>query len=449
MAANTFGVGDRMIAQGRATLPMMYPGLFGQDASAVAPGGAYDPATQQARAATDLAEERAKTAASGERIGPVASTVANMVGYAPLGELGIAGRLGGGVLGTAAEGMTAGGLAAAGHDENVPLGMAVGGGSGLGLGAATKYVVNPIATAGANWLGKATGALPTPAAITSALKADRDVKYDALKDVFYHPLDVQLNALDPIANDIAVSDPAGELTANAPRSMAALSSLQKLTTENPTQTAHSILTTLDRLRDSQGPTAGAENDVAPIIEGRLNNFLASANPVNPDLAPGAAAGMIKAAKDAHQVYSNADDLQQWSQGLKGFGSSPAGPAQKVAETYYNNPNDARYKALANIAQAAGGSGQTAYNLMHMIDPILGYVGASVGGGPGAIAGEIAGHMLKPNVAAALTGARQRGTQRAIAAAYPALTGEGPTAYSPDFGQAIRALVFGNEAGAGS
>ena len=187
---------------------------------------------------------------------------------------------------------------------------------------------------------------------------------------------MQLNALDPISSDIALSDPAGELTANAPRSMAALSSLQKLTSNNPTQTAHSIVTTLDRLRDIRGPTAGAENDVAPLIESRLNNFLASADPVNPDLAPGAAAGMIKAAKDAHQVYSNARDLQQWSQSLKGFGSSPAGPAQRVAETYYNNPNDPRYKALANIVQSAGGSGQTAYNLMHMIDPILGYVGAS-------------------------------------------------------------------------
>ena len=72
----------------------------------------------------------------------------------------------------------------------------------------------------------------------------------------------------------------------------------------------------------------------------------------------------------------------------------------------------------------------------------------MGGGPGAIAGEIGGHMLKPGLASALTGAQQRGTQRAIAAAYPALTGRPPTAYSPDFGQAVRSLLLGRAAASG-
>ena len=62
-SANTFDVGDKLIAQGRATLPMMYPWMFGKDVSVVNLGGAYDPATQEMRATTNLAEKRAKTEA--------------------------------------------------------------------------------------------------------------------------------------------------------------------------------------------------------------------------------------------------------------------------------------------------------------------------------------------------------------------------------------------------
>ena len=177
VAANTFGLGDRATAGVKTYGWMDYllPGLTGTAAQQSRPSADYDKA---------LADARANTAAASQRIGPVASAAANMVGYGPFGAAARGVGLGTGVLGTAAEGLTAGGLTAAGHGDNVGLGMLEGGVGGAGVGAATKYLVNPIATAGANWLGKTTGALPDPADITAALKSDRDGKYEALKDVF-------------------------------------------------------------------------------------------------------------------------------------------------------------------------------------------------------------------------------------------------------------------------
>jgi hypothetical protein len=433
-ATNTFGLGDRLAA-GMNTLTGV--------------GGG------------DLAMQRAETAAANERLGPAVSAAANMTGYGPLASLGIAGRAGAGVLGriagsgveTAAGGAIGGAAQSqsptwGGVAEDAAKGAALQGAIGVGSGAAGA-IVNPLARMALGRIPVSPLAANSPAAVTAALKDTRDQAYAGLKDVFYNPNDLAPH-LDGAVSDIQAADPAGELTAGAPRSMAALNGLMDRVTDpsNPTQTAHSVLSTIDKLSDIQrGPNSGAENDIAPLIKDRLNDFLQTANPVNPDLGPGAAAKMISNAQGAHQLYANARDLQGMSQNLSGFGTSPAGQARKISDSFYTNPNTPQYQALSNIA-LAGGGGQTAYNVMHMVDPLLGYAGASVGGGPGALAGEIVGHAMKPTIGSMLAAGQQAKVQAAIANAYPTLTG-GRTVgapQAPNPAAALRALLFGQAAG---
>jgi hypothetical protein len=432
VAANTFGLGDRTLA-GASTYGLwnyLNPGLSGTAADQSKPSAAYDAA---------FAAERAKTAAASERLGPVASTAASMVGYGPLGELGVAGRLGGGVMGTAAEGALAGGLAGAGQGDGVATGAAAGAVGGAGLGALTKYALNPLATVGANAFGKATGLLSDPAQVTADALAARTNAYDALKST---PLDIgdTRQALQSVRDTIETMDPTGGFQKNAPRSMAVLDNLQDHVANNNSVSAHDLVSLgLDKLRNiPDTAAAGGENELKPAIQTGLENFLNN----------GPAAGQLAAAKDAHATYANAKALQAWSQSLTGFGSSPASEAQSLAEKFYPDPKSPEYQSLSKIVQAASGGGQTAYNLMHLIDPLLAAGGAAVAGPGGAIAGEMAGHLAKPTIGAALGRAQQGAVQRAIGGAYPALTGAPPSLWSPDFSPAARALLFGKAASSG-
>jgi hypothetical protein len=389
------------------------------------------------------AQAQADTAAAKQRLGAW-SVLPEMAGYAVgPGELGLAGKLGGGILGAAGEGAAAGGLGAFGHDESVAGGVMSGAAIGGAGGLASKAIVNPALGA---IMGKTGG--DTPAAITSSLKDDRDTAYAKLKDVFYKPNDL-LDAMDQAKADIHASDPGGDLVAAAPRSMAAFNSLYTRaadTAVNPTQTAHGILTTIDKLNDIQR-NPGPENDIAPVIKDRLNTFLQTANPVNAGLGPGDAWQMLEAAKAAHQQFSNARDLQQWGESLKGFGASPAGPAQNVAESFYNDPNSQAYQALSRIANAGGApGGQNAYTLTHGVVHPLVESAAFAALPPGVAPLAAAGATFlgaKPALGAAL-GARSRSSvQNAINAAYPTLTGRSftpPT--NPDAGAALRALLLG-------
>ncbi len=156
--------------------------------------------------------------------------------------------------------------------------------------------------------------------------------------------------------------------------------------------------------------------------------------------PGEALSVIQAARQAHQASANADALQKMSENLTGWGTSPAGQAKSIAQQFYPNPKSDEYQTLQKIAQAAGGGGQTAYNLMHMIDPVLGFAGASAFGGPGEIGAEIAGHALKPTLGKTLGYLQKQATQKAINQAYPTLAGGFQTSYYPQDGSALLTLL---------
>lgn len=419
-ATNTFGLGDRFAA-GMSNLT----GIGGGD----------------------LAAQRDQTAAANARLGPAGRVAANITGYGPFAAQGIAGGLGGGVLGTVGEGVAAGGLGAAGHDEPIAPGVLTGGVGGLVGGVGSK-ALGGIAN-------KITGGPDVNAAagdITSSLKDTRDAAYDKMKGVFYKPDDL-LDHLDQTKADIYASDPGGDLVGAAPRSMAALNSLYTRTADtiaNPTQTAHGILTTIDKLNDIQRSPGGPENDIAPIIKDRLNNFLQTANPVNPDLGPGDASNMLAAAKAAHQQFANARDLQQAAQSLRGFGQSPTGWAQNTAEAFHPDPNSPAYKALSNIANSGGApGGQSGYTVTHgVVHPIV--EGLALAALPPAVAPAAAAAAtfmgIKPLLSKAMGAGSTASQLNSIYKAYPTLTGRQFTPPTgPDPGAALRALILGNAA----
>jgi hypothetical protein len=432
--AQSEGVGQAAKDYGRAIFDT---GTFG-----------YGNDIQAALSGNTPEQERAETAAAHQRLGGM-DYAANAVGYAPTASLGIAGRLGGGVLGTAAEGALASGVGAAGHGEDVGnvAGSALAGAAGGGvLGGLSKYIINPVAGGIANKFDG--GAAANPAAdITSAAQDAKTAAYDKLKDTMYNPADV-MSGLQNAGKELSLNDPGGDLARAAPRSMAELTKLGNQVQTSPTTTAHGILSSIQNLDGIQGPMGGGENAVAPVIQKHLQNILDNVDPVA-TTSTGATADLA-AATAANKTYKNAQGLQQAAESLKGFGQSPASWAQNTAESFYNDPSSPEYKALSKIATAAGGApaGQTAYSASHIAHPLVeGGLMAGLGAPAGAVlAPAVMYGAVKPSLGAALGRMQKSGTTAAINAAYPALTGQAiKPPGAPDVSQALRALLFGSAA----
>jgi hypothetical protein len=451
VASNTFGLGDRLLAGAKTNLPMMYPSLFGQDASSVQSGGVSDPATLDQRTQAALLAERAQTEAAQSRLGPGGSAIANAVGYGPFGELGVGRALGGKLLGTAAEGALSGGLAAEGHGDDPVMGALLGGGTGVVARGVTNFV-NPLLRRAVDPVGRATGLLSDPAAVTASTSAAEKAAYAPAHNIMFNPDDV-----DP-AYRSAIANLDKDQLSNISPGFRTLIKQQRGFNSNGTPTSASNIDGFQRALD-QTATTNADKVLAGKITDNLDDVLQNAQPTSAATvggqviphAPGDAADVLANAKLAHQQAANAADLQGMSQNLTDFQTNPGGQVKSIVQKFYPSPSNAGYapqrNALLDVYRASGGGGQTAYNLMHMIDPILGYAGATVAGGPGAIAGEIAGHALKPTIGGMLGGFNRAMIQRRLADAYPALTGSS-TSFSPDVGEALKSLLFGSEAGAG-
>ena len=427
-AANTFGLGDRALAGIKTYGPMDYlnPGFTGTAAAQSQPSPDYDAALKSARADTDAASQR---------IGPVASAVANTAGYAPMGAFGIAGKLGGKIIGSAAEGAVAGGAAAAGHDDSVAGGMVTGGGTGAGIGLAGR-IINPIARAGANAYGRITGALSSPEDITAATKAASTQAYNDAKKITFNPNDV-----NPAYTTAASSLDADQARALSP---GFAKKVADHIDENNKMTSINASNIDGFARDLQNSaTTPADGVLANRIASNLDNVMELARPTSGHkIGDGLAA--ITAARQAHGQSANAEMLQGITQ--PDFQTNPSSQVARTAKQFYQ-PGSPQWEALSKIYNAAGGGGQTSYKEMNLKYPDLGYMGASVGGGPGAMAGEIAGHALKPTVGNALGYLQRQRVQEQVNKAYPVLTG-GKTSYSPDVGGALRALMLGNQAANG-
>lgn len=426
VAANTFGLGDRMLASARTS-------GFQPDPTTGVMTSINDPVKEAAA----LASAQADTKAAAGRIGPVGSGVANAVGYGPMGALGVAGRLGGGIIGTGVEGALGGGLAAAGHGDNVTAGAAEGGGLGLGVGTLTR-IANPILRYGMNKIGSWTGLLDKPADVASQTASDAAKAYNAADKIKFDPDDVNQayrtakNSLDPSQQ----RDLSSSMNTTFDSHLADNLKMSGVSADDMDGFARSL--------QGQASTPG-DSVLAARIKSNLNDVMGSATPVS-NHAVGDGLDAITAARQAHATAANAQTLSDMRGNLDQWQANPGNEAMKNAKQWAQ-PDDEQWNAWKSIYNASGGNGQSVYNVMHMLDPVAGFVGASAAGGPGALAAEVGMHALKPTIGGALGKLTRQGIRGAISDAYPALTGY-QTSYSPDIGAALRAATLGSAAAKG-
>lgn len=442
---------------------------------------------------TSLADERNQTAAAHQRLG-AGDYIANAAGYLPLGELGIAGRLGGGLLGMMGEGAALGAAGALGHDQSVTRGAIAGGiGGGVG-GVASKVLINPIAGGIANKLGMGPDINAAAGKITSQFEQNTADAYQALKTVPYS--DVGQAAANARA-EIEAAYPGGPkgstMQQAAPRTMGVLANIDRATApssspalngqdaanyllsqrgtmspddytaawaqlaktgeiaspgQQTTLTGHDILTWLDKLRDIQGPLAGPENDLAPIVEKHLNNVLANSAPTN-GMPVGTGAQMLTAAKEANKLSQSASGLQTAARKLRDYGTSPASWAEDQSK-FYPDPNSPQYQALSKIANSGGApGGQGGYTITHgFVHPVV--EGLALATLPAGIAPAAAAALtfmgIKPMINAGMGAGTKAAQLSQLYKSYPAMTGQQFTPPTgPDAGAALRALILGHAA----
>jgi hypothetical protein len=454
----------------------------------------------------DLAAQKAATAAADARLPPEARIAATMMGYGPLAAQGIAGSFGGGLVGSMAGSgleMAAGGALHGAGQSQSPTWSGVASDALTGAETAAPYGV--AGGAGSRIVGAladrfAGGAGPrlnaTAGDITSDLEAVKTGKYTAFNNLPFAGSDVGEAAAKARAEieDAYPGGPAGSaMQQAAPRSMAVLKGIEKrleagaqdqtlsgqdaanylvgqrgtmspsdygdawtqlsktgqvtLHGQLPTVTGADLLTSLDKLRDIQGRTAGAENDIAPIIEQHLNDMLANKAPAN-GMAPGAGATMLQDARASQAPFANAQGLQKAARALRDFGTSPAGWAQQTADEWHPDPNSAQYQALAKIANAgAAPLGQTSYGLVHgLVHPAVETAAMAAFHPAVAVPVAAAATFLgaKPLINKLMGAGSKVSALDALYRSYPALTGKTfappPT---PDYAAPLRSLLFGN------
>ena len=279
---------------------------------------------QSALTGNSLADERAQTAAAKSRLGVMAPiTEGAMYAMGP-GELGAASRIGeaiapatgkwlGGVLGSAAEGATAGAAGAAGHDESIGRGALIGGALGAAGGVPGGVV------------GRG-GELPTSPTAQSyfdqaeqAYKPLTNIVYDAKNEV--HP------ALDVTDAKNAQRDWSGKRWDDASKTSDEIESLL----DKPQLTANDLQQSQIYLRDKviNSPTADPNDKTyAGYYVDRLQHVLENGLPqtgVPQNLPPG-----VNPSNYAAYVKSQGDFLtgqgrdMQRADVWKAVGGTPAG-----------------------------------------------------------------------------------------------------------------------------
>lgn len=388
-------------------------------------------------------------------LGPIMGPIAQASGYA-VGPGKILGPIAGGIAGTgvkglALEGAAAGSIAGAAKEKNNPLaGAGVGavGGGALGTAGGLLGQLASAAVRGpANAVSKSLGLLSDPAEVTASTKAASDAAFQPMKQVQFDPTHVRQAYTDGyqgLAPD-QLADLSPGFNAKVKRHFDQIQSGRSVSADS----INGYVRSLDDAARSNGDRVLA-GKITDNLEGPQGVLATS--PTLSGHAPGEAAAMDATAKSAFQRYANAKSLQEMSQNLKDFGTNPVGQARDIAQKFYSDPANSAYakqrQALIDIAQSGGSGGQTAYNMLHIIDPALDFFGGAVAGGPGAVAGGVAGHMMKPSIGQALSASQRAAQQRAIGGAYPALTGAPKTVINPNVGQMLKSLMLGPAGSAG-
>lgn len=436
-ATNTFGVGDRFAA--------MMSNLTGIGGPSVT-DKAVQASTGQPMDALSI--ERAKTAAAGERLGPVGSFIGDAVGYAPFGALGIASKVAKGMgeaapifrgfVGNVAEGTAAGGAAAAGHDQPVLPGMAT--------GAATAAVLSPLAGL-ANWglrkvgtpFARATGLLSSPediASDTAAAKA-ADYKtaagYEFTPRQFAQPYIDAKNSLTP-----------GETIGLSPQMRSAFNQHIRATQTMPSPNAD----TIDSFgRDiSNAVQTGPDRAFATRIQEGLDNMMGTAQPISGQPVGDALMQIEKARQSAQQAIM-AQQIPKVMQNLYKQHINPAGWAREQSQFYAQNPDSPAYNQLSGIVRTSGGGGTTGMGLEHAAAPIIEGAAGTIGGFPLETAAASGMQLGRPLLSGWTQMMKRGALQRQLEDLYPATTGRNAF-FNPDVGGLLKALALGNEASRG-
>lgn len=433
VASNTYGLGDRLAS---------------------------------AMSGTDLADERAKTAAASSRLGTAGTIAASMTGGGPLGE--VAGAVKGAIpfagrfAGPLAGAITGGGATAAGEvgrgDAVSPWDIGIGTVAGGVAGAPSKGAIAP-----------AVSADDLLAQAKTAYKPLTNVLYDATKEV--HP------ALDPIDAQNALRDWSGYKWGDATKTSKEINTLL----DKPQLSANDLQQSQSYLKGIASDGRSDPNDAvyAAHYAGKLQGVLDNATPqtgvpqnwANPTGAPSFASAQ-KAEGDA--LFGKAQDvgrLNDWIAKSQVAGGGAATDVGSQASSYLRTgagqtfapPGSPQYKSVNTLAGTAAKESSIPWWVKHfVIAPTAGtainegiqagtgehespleHVGADLGMGA-ALATSMAGY-------GAFSGARARAAQQqAIDAARSTLStgnfqapGAAPTSA---FGDAVRRLIFGLGAG---
>jgi hypothetical protein len=448
---------------------------------------------------TNVAAERAKTAAASQDVGPIASTAAQIAGYVGgAGELGAATKIGeaaapyvGGrlasVLGSGAEGALASGAGALGHGQDASdatKAAAIGGALGGGMGALGGVVGRDVATA----------APPSPA---GDLMAQAKTAYAPLSNVLYDASKEVHPTLDPIDAQNALRDWSGYKWGDASKTSKEVNTLL----DRPQLSANDLQQSQSYLKGiARNPTSDPNDQLyAGHYAGKLQDILDNATPqtgvpqnwtppptpnVNPPAAgqgtmtvngqpykyaggqwtPPSFAATQKAAGDA--LFQRAKDAGRLDNFIQASQVNNGPDVATQARSYLTSgkgqtfapPGSSQYDAFNAIAGTTGKGGSIPYWVKHyMIAPTI---GAGIGGGVGAVTGDPHSpwtHALEDAVigagigglggsyGGASAGLNQAAQQRAINAARSTFASGAPVAplgAPAPFRDAARKLLFG-------
>jgi hypothetical protein len=445
VAANTFGLGDRALAGGRTYGWWNYlnPGLSGTSAEQSKPSAEYD---------ANLKAARAETEAASGRLGGAGNIIANAVGAAPLAALGVGGGVAEGlealtgpgaaitrgVLGNVAEGVMSGGLAAAGHGDSVPLGMATGGATGL-IGSPIAGAANWAARKVATPVGRLLGSLYTPSEVSTATKAVEQGAWADAKNITFNPSDVndaysrafrsldadQVRNLTPGMNKAFGDHMTGNLQMNS------------IDASNINGFSRDIIS---------NARSNADSVLANRLKSNLDDVLQNARPISNPVALNPL-DVVNNARTASQKSIMAQGLEDASTQLRNQYKSPGPWAQTQSEFY--KPGTPQYEGLSGIVRASGGATAmpSGYGAAHMVEPAIEGALAAAGMPSAGLMTGAAMQGIKPTISGLINAAKRAGLQGRLADLYPSVTGRAVSA-APNIGRALFSTIYGSEAARG-
>ena len=388
-----------------------------------------------------LEQEKATTEQAKARLGAMAPITEGALYAMGPGELGVAGRLGGGLVGNVAEGALAGAGGAAAQGEDPIRGGAIGALTGGALAPAAA-LVNKVARPLATWAGRSLGLVSTPEEVAAATAAARTKAYNEAKQFEFAPSDV----------NSAYTKAYQSLDANQMRDLTG--GMNDKVTEHingnwtmPSIDASNIDGFGRTIRNSA--RSSADGVLANRIKENLDNVLQTAKPVSGQ-NPGEALDVIEGARTKAQQAMMAGDrevgLPTVQRLLKDQYVNPATWAQQQSGFY--RPGSQQYNDLSKIVRTAGGSMlPSGYGMSHVAGDIA-EVGLAAAGMPSAgIVAGVGTQALKPVLSGVMKRIQRRGLQNRLTNLYPGLTGQSVTA-PVNVGEALRALTLGSQAGAG-